>query len=50
MAMMDALAKKAFWDLLEAVDPAAHERLSRPVVNADDATARWKRSNISDMA
>jgi LuxR family transcriptional regulator len=31
MAMMDALAKKAFWDLLEAVDPAAHERLSRPV-------------------
>jgi LuxR family transcriptional regulator len=32
MAMMDALAKKAFWDLLEAVDPAAHERLSRPVV------------------
>lgn len=31
MAMMDALAKKAFWELLELVDPAAHERLSRPV-------------------
>lgn len=32
MAMMDALAKKVFWDLLEVVDPVAHERLSRPVV------------------
>lgn len=31
MAMMDALSKKAFWELLEALDPDAHERLSRPV-------------------
>jgi len=31
MAMMDALAKKAFWELLEALDPAAHERINRPV-------------------
>ena len=31
MAMMDALAKKAFWELLEALDPAAHEQFSRPV-------------------
>ena len=31
MAMMDALAKKAFWDLLAALDPGAHERISRPV-------------------
>lgn len=31
MAMMDAFAKKAFWDLLEAVDPGAFERISRPV-------------------
>ncbi|WP_417413316.1 helix-turn-helix transcriptional regulator [Hoeflea sp.] len=31
MSMMDALSKKAFWELLEALDPAAHERLSRPV-------------------
>ena len=31
MAMMDALSKKAFWELLEALDPEAHERLSRPV-------------------
>lgn len=32
MALMDALAKKAFWELLQAQDPAAHRRLSRPVV------------------
>lgn len=32
MAMMDALAKKAFWELLEVLDPAAHDRISRPVV------------------
>lgn len=32
MAMMDALSKKAFWELLEALDPEAHERLSRPVL------------------
>ncbi|WP_345781458.1 autoinducer binding domain-containing protein [uncultured Hoeflea sp.] len=32
MALMDALAKRAFWDLLEARDPQTHERLSRPVV------------------
>jgi len=31
MSMMDALSKKAFWELLEALDPVAHERLSRPV-------------------
>lgn len=31
MAMMDALAKKAFWELVELLDPAAHERLNRPV-------------------
>ena len=31
MAMMDAVAKKAFWELLEALDPAAYERISRPV-------------------
>lgn len=31
MAMMDAMAKKAFWELLAAVDPDAHERISRPV-------------------
>ncbi|MCY0092568.1 helix-turn-helix transcriptional regulator [Hoeflea ulvae] len=31
MAMMDALAKKVFWELLEALDPSAHERISRPV-------------------
>jgi LuxR family transcriptional regulator, quorum-sensing system regulator SdiA len=31
MAMMDALAKKAFWELLEALDPDAHEQFSRPV-------------------
>ncbi|OCW58126.1 helix-turn-helix transcriptional regulator [Hoeflea olei] len=31
MALMDALAKKAFWDILPAQDPAAHERISRPV-------------------
>ena len=31
MAMMDALAKKAFWELLETVDPDAHDRISRPV-------------------
>lgn len=31
MAMMDALAKKAFWELLEALDPTAHERINRPV-------------------
>jgi LuxR family transcriptional regulator len=31
MAMMDALAKKAFWELLELLDPDAHEQLSRPV-------------------
>jgi len=31
MAMMDALSKKAFWELLEVLDPDAHERLSRPV-------------------
>lgn len=31
MAMMDAFAKKVFWELLEVVDPSAHERLSRPV-------------------
>jgi LuxR family transcriptional regulator len=31
VAMMDALAKKAFWDLVELLDPAAHERLGRPV-------------------
>jgi LuxR family transcriptional regulator len=31
VAMMDALAKKAFWELVELLDPAAHERLSRPV-------------------
>lgn len=31
MALMDALAKKAFWDLLEAEDPVARARLARPV-------------------
>lgn len=31
MAMMESLAKKAFWELAELLDPAAHERLSRPV-------------------
>ena len=31
MAMMDAMAKKAFWELMEAIDPDGHERLSRPV-------------------
>jgi len=31
MAVMDALAKKAFWELLEVLDPAAYERISRPV-------------------
>lgn len=31
MAMMDALSKKAFWELLEVLDPDAHDRLSRPV-------------------
>jgi LuxR family transcriptional regulator len=32
MAMMDAVAKKVFWELLEALDPGAYERISRPVV------------------
>lgn len=32
MAMLDAFAKRAFWDLLKAADPQTHERLSRPVV------------------
>ncbi|WP_290893042.1 autoinducer binding domain-containing protein [Hoeflea sp.] len=31
MSMMDALAKKAFWDILHALDPAAYERIARPV-------------------
>lgn len=31
LALMDALAKRAFWDLLDAVDPEAFERISRPV-------------------
>jgi len=32
MAMIDAVAKKVFWELLEALDPGAYERISRPVV------------------
>ena len=31
MSMMDALAKKAFWDLLAAADPGAFDRIARPV-------------------
>ncbi|MDP3526009.1 MAG: autoinducer binding domain-containing protein [Hoeflea sp.] len=31
ISMMDALAKKAFWDILRVLDPAAHERIARPV-------------------
>lgn len=31
MALMDALAKKVFWELLAATDQAAYERISRPV-------------------
>ncbi|MDF1608130.1 autoinducer binding domain-containing protein [Hoeflea sp. YIM 152468] len=31
MAMMDAMAKKAFWALLEAVDPGAFAQINRPV-------------------
>ncbi|AKI03151.1 DNA-binding protein with HTH domain [Hoeflea sp. IMCC20628] len=32
MALMDAVAKKVFWELLEALDPGAYERISKPVV------------------
>ncbi len=31
MSMMESLAKRAFWELVELLDPASHERLSRPV-------------------
>jgi len=31
ISMMDALAKKAFWDILRALDPGAYERIARPV-------------------
>ena len=31
ISMMDALAKKAFWDILQALDPGAYERIARPV-------------------
>lgn len=31
MSMMDALAKKAFWDILRVLDPGAYERITRPV-------------------
>ena len=31
ISLMDALAKKAFWDILRALDPGAYERIARPV-------------------
>jgi len=31
ISIMDALAKKAFWDILRALDPGAYERIARPV-------------------
>ncbi|KGF69637.1 LuxR family transcriptional regulator [Hoeflea sp. BAL378] len=31
MSLMDALAKKAFWDILEVHDRGAYERIARPV-------------------
>lgn len=31
ISMMDALAKKAFWDILQMLDPGAYERIARPV-------------------
>lgn len=31
ISIMDALAKRAFWDILQALDPGAYERIARPV-------------------